>query len=69
MGYYFRKIKVSIKLKLTLGFKSMKTAYATPKGFEIIRMFKKGQLLPWMPEKNISGEACLINQTFGVYIS
>jgi transposase, IS6 family len=26
----------------TLGFQSMKTAYATIKGFEIMRMFKKG---------------------------
>ncbi len=28
----------------TLGFKSMKTAFATIKGFEVMRMFKKGQL-------------------------
>ena len=27
----------------TLGFQSMKTAYATVKGFEVMRMFKKGQ--------------------------
>ena len=29
------------------GFKSMKTAYATIKGFELMRMFKKGQLDIW----------------------
>lgn len=28
----------------TLGFKTMKTAYATIKGFEVMRMFKKGTL-------------------------
>lgn len=30
------------------GFQSMKTAYATIKGFEIMRMFKKGQFNIWM---------------------
>ena len=31
------------------GFQSMKTAYATIKGFEVMRMFKKGQFNIWMP--------------------
>jgi hypothetical protein len=26
----------------------MKTAYATIKGFEVMRMFKKGQFAPWI---------------------
>jgi hypothetical protein len=26
----------------------MKTAYATIKGFEVMRMFKKGQFIPWI---------------------
>ena len=34
--------KLKQLIKPTLGFKSMKTAYATIKGFEIMRMFKKG---------------------------
>jgi IS6 family transposase len=29
------------------GFKSIKTAYAAIKGFELMRMFKKGQLDMW----------------------
>jgi transposase-like protein len=29
------------------GFKSMKTAYATIKGFEVMRMFRKGQMKSW----------------------
>ncbi len=53
----------------TLGFKSMKTAYATLKGFEIMRMFKKGQRSAWMNEKNVIGEVHFINQTFGIYTS
>ena len=31
----------------TLGFKTMKTAYATIKGFEVLRALKKGQARPW----------------------
>ncbi len=42
----------------------MKAAYAILKNFEIIRMFKKGQLLAWMHEKNVMGEVRLINQTY-----
>jgi hypothetical protein len=34
--------------RATLGFQSMKTAYATIKGFEVMRMFKKGQFTPWI---------------------
>jgi len=29
------------------GFKSMKTAYSTIKGFELVQMFKKGQMDIW----------------------
>jgi hypothetical protein len=36
--------KLKRLIKPTLGFKSMKTAYATIKGFEIMRMFKKENL-------------------------
>ena len=34
-------VKLKSLIKPTLGFKSMKTAYATIKGFEVMRMFKK----------------------------
>ncbi|MDF2867199.1 MAG: transposase, partial [Gammaproteobacteria bacterium] len=30
------------------GFQSMKTAYATIKGFEVMRLCKKGQFSIWM---------------------
>ncbi|WP_131784043.1 IS6 family transposase [Legionella gresilensis] len=49
----------------TLGFQSMKTAYATIKGFEIMRMFKKGQFKSWM--YGARNEASFINQQFGIY--
>ncbi len=41
----------------------MKTAYATIKGFEIMRMFKKGQLYQWKYGRGIEGEICLITNS------
>ena len=49
----------------TLVFQSMKTAYATIKGFEIMRMFKKGQFKVWMHATR--DEVSLINEQFGIY--
>lgn len=43
-------------MKPTLGFKSMKTAYATIKGFEIMRMFKKREFELWKYGQAIQGE-------------
>jgi transposase-like protein len=54
-------------IKPTLGFKSMKTAYATIKGFEVMRMFKKGQLAPWTYGQGLWGEIQLIHRQFGLY--
>lgn len=47
------------------GFQSMKTAYATLRGFEIMRMFKKGQFNVWMYGNR--NKVSFINQLFGVY--
>ena len=47
------------------GFQSMKTAYATIKGFEIMRMFKKGQFNRWM--YGTRTEVSFINEQFGIY--
>jgi transposase-like protein len=52
--------KLKRLIKPTLGFKSMKTAYATIKGFEIMRMFRKGQLKPWQYGRGVHGEIALI---------
>jgi transposase-like protein len=51
----------------TLGFKSMKTAYATIKGFELMRMFKKGQMKVWTYGRGIIGEVRLVETQFGIY--
>jgi len=45
----------------------MKTAYATIKDFEVIRIFKKGKFNIWMREENIKGGIRLINDNFGIY--
>jgi transposase-like protein len=50
-----------------LGFQSMKTAYATIKGFEVMRMFKKGQFTAWIDAIGGGTEAHFINRLFGLY--
>ena len=52
--------KLKRLIKPTLGFKSMKTAYATIKGFEIMRMFKKGRFEIWKYGQGIQGEIRII---------
>lgn len=47
------------------GFQSMKTAYATIKGFKMMRMFKKGQLNIWM--YGTRTEISFIDEQFGLY--
>ena len=51
----------------TLGFQSMKTAYATIEGFEVMRMFKKGQFKLWIEAVGGGTEARFINRLFGLY--
>ena len=45
----------------------MKTAYATLKGFELMRMFKKGQMKAWYYGQGIIGEIRFIERQFGIY--
>ena len=52
--------KLKRLIKPTLGFKSMKTAYATIKGFEIMRMFKEGKFNLWKYGQGIFGEIRII---------
>lgn len=54
-------------IKPILGFKSMKTAYATIKGFEVMRMFRKGQLNIWTGGQGLTGEIHLIERQFDIY--
>ncbi len=54
-------------IKPTLGFKNMKSAYATLKGFEVVRVFRRGQFAGWYPGEGVRGEVRLINRQFGIY--
>lgn len=49
------------------GFKTMKTAYVTIKGFEVMHMFKKGQFNIWLPGQGIAGEIRLITNALVNY--
>lgn len=59
--------KLKRLIKPTLGFKSMKTAYATLKGFEVMRMFRKGQFDFWKFDQGLLGEIRLIERQFDIY--
>jgi transposase, IS6 family len=45
----------------------VKTAYATIKGFEVMRMFRKGQFKLWIEAVGGGTEASFVNRLFGVY--
>jgi transposase, IS6 family len=51
-------------IRPTRGFQSMKTAAATLKGFEIIRMIRRGHCI--QRERRVTGEIRLVNQLFGL---
>ena len=59
--------KLKRLIKPTLGFKSMKTAYATIKGFELMRMFKKGQFKLWQYGQDIIGKIRIITDNLLAY--
>ncbi|MDF2966147.1 MAG: hypothetical protein K0Q51_1535 [Rickettsiaceae bacterium] len=59
--------KLKRLIKPTLGFKSMKTAYATIKGFELMRMFKKGKFELWKYGQGIKGEILIITDNLIAY--
>jgi transposase-like protein len=59
--------KLKRLIKPTLGFKSMKTAYATIKGFELMRMFKKGKFELWKYGQGIKGEIRIITDNLLAY--
>ena len=55
--------KLKRLIRPTLGFQSMKTAYATIKGFEVMRMFKKGQFKHWIGAVSGGTEASFVRYT------
>lgn len=58
--------KLKRVIKPTLGFKSMKTAYATIKGFEAMRSLKKGQGSAYRIQDGITGEVRLVERCFNL---
>lgn len=58
--------KLKRLIKPTLGFQSMKTAYATIKGFEVMRMIKKKQTRAYHIFDGVKGEIRLIERCFGL---
>lgn len=48
------------------GFKTLKTAYATIMGFEVMRALRKGQAASFNLTQNICGEARIVERAFGV---
>ena len=48
------------------GFKTLKTAYATIKGFEVMRALRKGQAGAFNLTRDICGEVRLVERAFGL---
>ncbi len=48
------------------GFKTLKTAYATIMGFEVMRALRKGQASIFNLTQDIRGEARLVERAFGI---
>jgi hypothetical protein len=48
------------------GFKTLKTAYATIKGFEVMRALRKGQAAIFNLTQDIRGEARIVERAFGL---
>ena len=59
--------KLKRLIRPTLGFQSMKTACATIKGFEVMRMFKKGQFSFGSMRSAAEPRRRFINRLFGLY--
>ena len=58
--------KLKRLIKPTTGFKSMKTAYATIKGFEVMRALKKKQAKAFQLQDGIRGGVRLVERAFGI---
>jgi len=58
--------KLKQLIKPVRGFKTMKTAYATIKGFEVVRALRKGQGRAFNLTRDPIGEKRMIERAFGV---
>lgn len=57
--------KLKRLIKPTLGFQSIKTAFATIKGFKLIRMFKRGPMHAWYYRQRIMEKVPFVKRQFG----
>ena len=48
------------------GFRTLKTAYATIKGFEVMRALRKGQASAFIISRDIRGEARIVERAFAL---
>ena len=58
--------KLKLLIRPVRGFKTLKTAYATIKGFEVMRALRKGQAGIFNFQGGIVGEARIVERAFGV---
>ena len=58
--------KLKLLIRPVRGFKTMKTAYATIKGFEVMRALRKGQAGIFNFQGGIVGEARIVERAFGL---
>jgi len=58
--------KLKQLIRLVRGFKTLKTAYATIKGFEVMRALRKGQAGAFNITRDICGEARIVERAFGL---
>jgi transposase, IS6 family len=58
--------KLKLLIRPVRGFKTLKTAYATIKGFEVMRALRKGQAGVFNITRNICGEARIVERAFGL---
>ena len=57
--------KLKLLLRPVRGFQTLKTAYATIKGFEVMRALRKGQAGIFALQDGIVGEARIVERAFG----
>ncbi|MBS1095879.1 DDE-type integrase/transposase/recombinase, partial [Gluconobacter wancherniae] len=59
--------KLKQMIRPVRSFKTLKTAYATIEGFEVMRALKKGQAKFFQFQKGFIREVRLIERQFGIY--
>ena len=58
--------KLKLLIRPVRGFKTLKTAYATIKGFEVMRALRKGQAEVFALQGGSVGDARIVERAFGV---